>query len=308
MRGTNAQHLWLFSLHERSNKAGYSLRHFNSTLYLLSSPHRRQYRGGDEFSLPCSLLVSSPHRNITGRRPAVLLFIFYFLFCLPPPHRRHYRRGGIVLLHLLRWYLLLAGTLPGGGQLCFSSTLLRCLTRGTNAQPFWLSLCIGANVLGHEQQYTCFNSACRTVPREHFNANGNLATFEGQPATGNGFVRTDVDAKVSTSMLVVISLRTHRRSPTSASPSWTLCWPLFPRRCVNGATSDSLAQAISGAGTNTSSPFCLPTFSRESFDLDTVLGTPIFLVAVHERGRECQCIRDILFCSSKLTSSQYVNT
>ena len=33
----------------------------------------------------------------------------------------------------------------------------------------------------------------------------------------------------------------------------------------------------------------------------------VFLVAVHELGRGRQCIRDI-FCFSKLTSSQYVNT
>jgi hypothetical protein len=109
-------------------------------------------------------IFSSPETSPGGGQPCFSSFSI-FLFLLSSPHRRHYRGGGIFLFHLLRWYLLLTGTLPGGGQLCFSSPLLRRRVRGTNAQHFWLSLSMGAHVLGHERQCACLNSACRTVPR-----------------------------------------------------------------------------------------------------------------------------------------------
>ena len=103
--------------------------------------------------------------NITGRRPAVLLFIFYFLFF------SLLLTGDITGKEALFSSIFFVGTfsspetLPGGGQLCFSSTLLRRLTRGTNAQHFWLSLSMGAHVLGYERRCSCLNCACRTVPR-----------------------------------------------------------------------------------------------------------------------------------------------
>ena len=47
---------------------------------------------------------------------------------------------------------------------------------------------------------------------EHVNATGNLATFEGQRATGI-FVHSDVDASVSTSTSVMLSLFDHTDAP-----------------------------------------------------------------------------------------------
>jgi len=95
----------------------------------------------------------------------VLLFIFYFLFF------SLLLTGDITGGEALFSSIFFVGTfsspeiLPEGGQLCFSSTLLRCLTRGTNAQHFWLSLSMGAHVLGYERRCLCLNCACRTVPR-----------------------------------------------------------------------------------------------------------------------------------------------
>ena len=130
-------------------------------------------------------VFSSPERYREEASRASLLFLLPNR--LLSPHRRHYREGEDCSLSFFsRWYLLLAGNITGRRPtvLLFNFTARPCA--GTNAQLLCLSLSVGANALGHDQQYTCFNSACRKVHREHVTANGNLATFGGQPATNFG--------------------------------------------------------------------------------------------------------------------------
>jgi hypothetical protein len=172
-------------------KAGYSLRHFNSTLYLVCAPHRRQHRKRTNSCYPalCWRLL------LTGTLPGggQPCFSLYFLFSEPSPFSSpDTLPGGGGLFYFIFFVGTFSSpeTLPEGGQLCFSSTLPggQC-ARNQRAASLALSLSVSANALGHDQQCTGVNGAGRNVHREHVTVNGNPAAFGGQPATGNVFVR-----------------------------------------------------------------------------------------------------------------------
>ena len=113
--GTNGQYLRLsLPMGVRAlERSGYSLRHLNSTLYLLSSPHRRQYRGGGIlFVVLFAGIFSSPEISTGGGQPCFSSYsTFYFSpfsspetlpggrHCSlpssslePSPHRKYYRK------------------------------------------------------------------------------------------------------------------------------------------------------------------------------------------------------------------------
>jgi hypothetical protein len=127
----------------------------------------------------------------------------------------------------------------------FNFTASQC-ARDQRAASLALSPFVSANALGHDQQYECVNSACRNIHREHVTVNGNLATFGGQPATGNVFVRKCGRQGLYVNVGGVLSWST-QSSSTSASPSWTLCVPLPSRRGENVATSDPLVISLCSA-------------------------------------------------------------
>jgi hypothetical protein len=159
-------------------------------------------------------------------------------------------------------------------------------------------------------------------PDEHVNANGNLATIGGQPATGNfcalGRGRqglyVNVSGALAPTIQTVLDLCTALVDSLSAARSATL------RECGNLRPSRA---GYLGRGRR----YLLTIFfllSRESSNLDTVSWTrhrlPIrksrdcgnlrsFLWGVHELGRGRQCLRDILFFETNLQPvRQYLNT
>ena len=137
----------------------------------------------------------------------------------------------------LFYFIFLVGTfsspetLPEGGQLCFSSTLPRVSARGTNAQLLWLSLPSSAPM--HLDMTN--STSASTVLVETFTVNTSRLTGilphleDNQQLEMCSFA--NVDARVSTSMLVVSSLGAHSRPrPLHRHRGLSAC--PFPRDAV----------------------------------------------------------------------------
>jgi hypothetical protein len=168
------------------------------------------------------------------------------------------------------------------------------------------SLSMGVHELGHERQCSCLNSAFWNSPPMSTSMLMEISPQLEDNRRLGIFVHSDVDASVSTSLFVVLSLRPYRRSSTSAPPSWTRYLPSFSRHCVNVATSDPLAQAISGVGASTSSHFFFSLLSRASSNLGTVFWTRHRLRL--RKSRDCGNLRSLLWWSTNLDAGASVSS
>jgi len=109
-------------------------------------------------------------------------------------------------------------------------------------------------------------------PDEHVNADGNLATIGGQPATGNycalgrgrQCLYVTFCGAFSPTLQTVLDLCT---------ALWTLYLPFFPRHCVNVATSDPLAPVTHLGRGRRYLLTILSLFSRASSNLGTAFWT-----------------------------------